>query len=123
MMSVEGICLSGEKGLTLDEISRYINKTNEYARRCINVAIQLGMIRRVNYKYFAEAESEEIPKVKKEAWGKYANIVEMEENGTIKLKNLPEGKTAFHIKDLIESLSNELKNENLYRKQAYRCSF
>jgi hypothetical protein len=163
MMSVEGICLSGEKGLTLEEVSRYINKTNEYARRCINLAIQLGMVRRVNDKYVAEAESEEISKVKKEdwpilfrkflqrykpfilfaalinrgdsieeacrkvktilnissnskiirkslvTWGKYANILEMEENGTIKLRDLPEGKTAFHIKELIDSLSNELK--------------
>jgi hypothetical protein len=163
MISVEGICLSGEKGLTLEEVSHYINKTNEYARRCINAAIQLGMIKKVNDKYVAEAESEEIPKVKKEVWpilfrkflqrykpfilftalinrgnsveeacrkvktilnipssnkiickslvtwGKYANILESEENGTIKLKDLPKEKTIFHIKELINSLSDELK--------------
>jgi hypothetical protein len=163
MTSVEGICLSGEKGLTLEDVSHYINKTNEYARRCINVATQLGMIRKANDKYVAEAESEEIPKVKKDVWpilfrkflqgykpfilfvalinrgdsaeeacrkvktilnitsnskvihkslvtwGKYANILESEENGTIKLKDLTEEKVAFPIKELADSLSNELK--------------
>jgi hypothetical protein len=163
MTSVEGICLSGEKGLTLEEVSRYINKTNEYARRCINAAIQLGMIREANDRYVAEAESEDIPKVKKEAWpilfrkflqrykpfiyfvallnrsnsieeacrkiktilnitsnvkvihkslvawGKYANMLEKEKNGTIKLKDLQEEKISFQIKDLIDSLNNELK--------------
>ena len=162
MITVEGICLSGEKGLTLKEVSSYINKTNEYAKRCINAAIQLGMIRRVDDKYIAEAESEEIPKVKKEVWpilfrkflqrykpfilfaalinrgdsieevcrklktilnitsntkiidkslvtwGKYSNILESE-NGTIKLKDIQDEKTALYIKELISSLGDELK--------------
>jgi hypothetical protein len=163
MESVEGICLAGEKGLSLEDVSRYIGKTKNYARRCVNMAMEFGMIKRVNNKYITEAESEDILKVKKKnwpvlfrkflqrykpfilfislidrgdsveeasrkvktvlnitsntrilyksltTWGKYADVLEIKEKGVVKLKTSFKETTPIHIKELLESLDNELK--------------
>jgi len=68
MEAVEGICLAGSKGLVAEEVANYIGKTKEYARRCINLAIQLKMIKELDGKYIVETESEDISQAKKEQW-------------------------------------------------------
>ncbi|MEM5867859.1 MAG: hypothetical protein QXG39_08065 [Candidatus Aenigmatarchaeota archaeon] len=163
MEALEGICIAGSKGLTLREVCNYIGKSEEYARRCINVAIQLKMIKELGDKYVAESESGDILLIKKEewpvlfkkflqryepfilfvsliikgnsvedscrkiktiygipsnikkikksflAWGRYANLLEINRDGTIKLKFSTETTTPEYISALNDALENDIK--------------
>jgi len=68
MEAVEGICLAGSKGFTLNQLSAYLDKTKTYSQRCINVALQLKMIKDIDGKYIAEEESKDILRMGKEQW-------------------------------------------------------
>lgn len=163
MEALEGICIAGSKGLTLREVSDYIGKSEEYARRCINTAIQLRMIEELNGRYISKPESDDILRVKREkwpilfreflqryepfllfvslitkgnsvevscrkvktiygipnnikiikksflAWGRYADLLEINKGGTIKLKISTEVTTPDYISALSEALENDIK--------------
>lgn len=62
---VEGVYYSGKKGFTVEEAEAYINKKSSYARRALNMAEQLGLIKKDKEKYYFLGENVELIRAKK----------------------------------------------------------
>jgi len=68
MEVVEGACHSQHNGISPSEAADYADITEEYARRALESATQLGMLTKAELRYYATNEISDVSRASKEQW-------------------------------------------------------
>ena len=127
MGAVEGIYFKNESGLNLDEISKYLGISKEYARRAVIVDTEFNMVLEENAKYKITQDATDIGKSTKEQWPViFGNFLQKFKPFTLFVTFLGKNetsqiasrkiKTIFEIKASEQIIENSLNSWGQYAK-------